>query len=111
MKAISDRDIAEKVEVSSLSYAPPLQGIMRQAKTTTVLGNYVQKRFRNHRISSSVASLRNRRRTSNEIATQVSEAGEVNVSATTVRRRLIAAGLNCRCAAIKPLLPPVNKCK
>lgn len=58
-----------------------------------------------------ITSLRNRKLTVPQIAAQVSEAGGANVSASTVRRRLTAVGLNGCCTARKLLFRPANKCK
>lgn len=108
----SFREIAKKVTVS---YTAVRSAIVRYNETGK--NNDRARKGRPKATSKSqdkfirVTSLRNRRLTANEIAAQVSEAGEANVSATTVRRRLIAAGLNGRCAARKPLLRPVNKRK
>lgn len=56
-------------------------------------------------------SKRNRRLTAPEIARQLNEGRQKKVSVTTVKTRLLAAGLRGCVAAKKPLLRPVHKRK
>lgn len=53
--------------------------------------------------------LRNRTKSSKELSSELLESNRVSVSARTVRRRLVSAGLRARKARRKPLLTQTHK--
>ena len=57
------------------------------------------------------ASLADRRKSSSELAVELREAANKNISARTVRRRLLEVGLKGSKARKKPYLPQANKKK
>lgn len=109
---ISLREISRKLKIS-------YNGVYSTVKRFKELGTiHDKKRSGRPKVTTNsddinirVISKRNRRLTAPEIRAEVNGSREIPLSVSTVKRRLVAAGLKGRIAARKPLLRPQNRKK
>ena len=107
----SQAEIARKMECSKKGFKQQLKGTRKQSfknrkgqgckKSTTAREDRSLKR----------ASLADRRKSSSELAAELREGANKNISVRTVRRRLLEVGLKGRKVRKKPYLSQANKKK